>query len=186
MKILLFCFLSVFYISSDTEKNLTERYQTRTGSISFEASVPNFETIEAVNKSTTVVLDTSNGNIAALALVKGFRFPIALMQEHFNENYIESDDFPKAVLKGTLKDFDYTALSSNATASYTLEGTIELHGVKKAVSIPVVLNKNGDSIDIESTFSLKPADFDIEIPGVVSKKIAQEVQLSVNATLNKK
>ncbi|GAK91697.1 hypothetical protein JCM19297_1649 [Nonlabens ulvanivorans] len=164
----------------------TERYQTRTGTISFEASVPTFEPIQAVNKSTTVVLDMKTGNIAALALIKGFRFPIALMQEHFNENYIESDDYPQAVLRGTLSDFDSNRFSQNTSTTFILNGTLELHGQKKMISVPVLLSQSGDNIQLESNFDLKPADFNIEIPSVVSNKIAQEVQVSVNAVLNKK
>ncbi|MGJ8685559.1 MAG: YceI family protein [Nonlabens sp.] len=186
MKIVLLSILSLFYISTHTNVDQKERYQTRTGTISFEASVPSFEAIEAENKSSTVVLDMSTGNVAALALVKGFRFPIALMQEHFNENYIESDDFPKAVLKGTLKDFNAITFLENGKDDYTLEGSLELHGVKKQVSIPVQLSKDGKSILLTSSFNLKPADFNIEIPGVVSKKIAKEVQVTVHATLDKK
>jgi len=183
MKKIFLCFL--FLVGFTTASNAqSTRYQTRTGVINFEASVPSFEAIEASNKSTTVVLDTSNGNIAALALVKGFRFPVALMQEHFNENYIESDEFPKAVLRGTLKDFDINNISKNST--YTLEGTLELHGVKKDVSIPISLKQEGNIFQLDSKFEIKPADFKIEIPGVVSKKIAKEVIVTVNATLNKK
>ncbi len=185
MKIIYLAFLALVSISSISSTQ-TDRYQTRTGSISFEASVPTFEPIKAVNKSTTVVLDMKTGNIAALALIKGFRFPIALMQEHFNENYIESDDYPKAILKGSLSDFDANTLSQNISTTFIFDGTIELHGKKKIISFPILLNPSGENIKLESNFNLKPADFDIEIPSIVSNKIAQEVQVSVNATLNKK
>ncbi|GAL76986.1 hypothetical protein JCM19275_3700 [Nonlabens ulvanivorans] len=185
MKIIYLAFLALVSISSISSTQ-TDRYQTRTGSISFEASVPTFEPIRAVNKSTTVVLDMKTGNIAALALVKGFRFPIALMQEHFNENYIESDDYPKAVLKGTLSNFDAHGFSQNTSTTFILNGTLELHGQKKMISIPVLLSQSGENIQLESNFNLKPADFNIEIPSVVSNKIAQEVQISVKAILNKK
>ncbi|EAS19602.1 hypothetical protein BBFL7_00148 [Flavobacteria bacterium BBFL7] len=185
MKIICLAFLALVSISS-ISLTQTDRYQTRTGSISFEASVPTFEPIKAVNKSSTVVLDMKTGNIAALALIKGFRFPVALMQEHFNENYIESDDYPKAVLKGTLTDFDANRFSQNTSSTFILNGTLELHGKKEVVSIPVLLSKSGDQIQLESNFNLQPADFNIEIPSVVSNKIAQEVQVSVNAMLSKK
>lgn len=164
----------------------TERYQTRNGTINFEASVPTFEAIEAVNKSTTIVLDTSTGNMAALALVKGFRFPIALMQEHFNENYIESDEFPKAVLKGTLDGFNYATLKSATSKTVTFNGNLEFHGVKRPVSIPMDLSVNGEEIKLKCTFDLKPADFNIEIPSVVSNKIAESVKVTVQAMLARK
>lgn len=186
MKITLLCILSILYISLEPVKTQTERYQTRNGTISFEASVPTFESIQAINKSTTIVLDTKSGNIAALALVKGFKFPIALMQEHFNENYIESDDFPKAVLKGTLQGFNYETLKSASSKTVMLNGSIELHGVKRPVSIPVDLSVNGEEIKLNCTFDLEPADFNIEIPSVVSNKIAEKVNVSVQAVLSRK
>ena len=78
---------------------------TKTGKITFEASVPAFEEVKAKNESVTCILNTENGEIATLALIKGFRFKIALMEEHFNENYIESDRYPKATFKGKIDDF---------------------------------------------------------------------------------
>ena len=64
-----------------------ERFLTRTGEIQFEASIPSFEPVAAENKTVTAIINPKNGDIAALALVKGFRFENALMEEHFNENY---------------------------------------------------------------------------------------------------
>ena len=79
---------------------------TKSGKISFEASVPAFEEVKAKNESVTCVLNPSTGEIASLALIKGFRFKVALMEEHFNENYIESDTYPKAIFKGKIDNFD--------------------------------------------------------------------------------
>src|SRR5690606_29674459 len=82
-----------------------ERLLTRTGEVQFEASVPSFEPVAAENNSVTAILDPETGEIAALALVKAFRFQNALMEEHFNENYAESFKYPKATLKGNLEGF---------------------------------------------------------------------------------
>ncbi len=73
---------------------IQEKKLTKTGTITFEASVPSFEEVKGKNTAVTCILNTSNGEIAALALMKGFRFKVALMEEHFNENYIESSKFP--------------------------------------------------------------------------------------------
>jgi len=127
-----------------------DRYQTRTGEIKFEASVPTFEPIEAVNQSVTIVLDKTNGNLASLALIKGFKFPIALMQEHFNENYIESDQYPKAVLRGTLQGFEFSALSDHLDHTYTFKGTLEMHGIKKGISFPVSILENNNVVNKKS------------------------------------
>ncbi len=75
------------------------KYYTKSGSIDFEASVPSFEEVKAKNNTVTSILNTETGEIAALALVKGFRFKVALMEEHFNENYAETHKFPKATFR---------------------------------------------------------------------------------------
>lgn len=160
-----------------------DRYQTRTGEIKFEASVPTFEPIEAVNQSVTIVLDKTNGNLASLALIKGFKFPIALMQEHFNENYIESDQYPKAVLRGSLLGFEFSELSDHLDHTYTFKGTLEMHGIKKGISFPVSIVENNNVVNINANFTINPATYDIEIPSVVANKIADEVEVSVSGKL---
>src|SRR6476620_10100997 len=112
---------------------------TKTGKISFEASVPAFEEVKAKNESATVVLNTATGEIASLALVKGFRFKVALMEEHFNENYMESDSYPKATFKGKIQDFDASKLTSTAQ-TYTIKGKMEMHGKTKEISIPASIS----------------------------------------------
>lgn len=159
-----------------------QKYLTKNGEITFEASVPSFEEVKAKSNSVTAILNTETGDIAALALIKGFRFKNALMEEHFNENYIESDEFPKAKFKGTLVDFDAKDLKSN----YTIKGALTLHGVTKEISVKATVNKTGDSINLSANFSTQPEDFDIKIPSIVSKKIADDIQVQLNFELNPK
>lgn len=158
------------------------KFITKKGVISFEASVPSFEEVKAKNTTVTAILNTDNGEIAALALVKGFRFKNALMEEHFNENYIESDDFPKATFKGVLVDFDV----ENLQKEYIIKGKLSLHGKSKEIQTKGILTKDGNTISISSTFTAKPEDFDIKIPGIVSKKIADDISVSLNFLLIKK
>jgi hypothetical protein len=153
-----------------------DRILTKTATTEFIGSVATFEPIEAINKSTTVVLD-AKGNLAALVLIKGFKFPIALMQEHFNENYIESDRYPKATLKGSLSN--YKEVINGYKGTFTFNGTLELHGVTRNITFPVTLQSNKDGLTINSKFTLNPADFKIDIPSVVRKKIANEIQVTV-------
>lgn len=160
-----------------------EKYLTKTGTVSFEASVPSFEEVAAKNSTVTAIINTSNGEFAALALVKGFRFKNALMEEHFNENYAESSKFPKATFKGTLKDFDF----NNLKASYTINGDLEFHGVNKAFEdVTVNISENGSTLIMSGNFKANPADFNIEIPSIVRKKIAETVDVSFSFELNKK
>lgn len=160
-----------------------EKYLTKTGTVSFEASVPSFEEVAAKNSTVTAIINTSNGEFAALALVKGFRFKNALMEEHFNENYAESSKFPKATFKGTLKDFDF----NNLKASYSINGDLEFHGVNKSFEdVTVNISENGSTLIMSGNFKANPADFNIEIPSIVRKKIAETVDVSFSFELNKK
>lgn len=184
MKLLLISIITLLGYSVCSAQG--DRYQTRGAHIDFEASVPTFEPIQATHNSLTIVLDTNNGSLAALALVKGFHFPIALMQEHFNENYAESDQYPKAILRGQLKDFDITSLANAGTMTFMLDGTLEFHGVKNPINIPVELTSNGNNLSINSEFDVAPKDYNIKIPNIVSDQIADQVHVTVQGVLVKK
>ncbi|TSE10871.1 MULTISPECIES: YceI family protein [Aquimarina] len=159
-----------------------EKYITKKGIIKFEASVPSFEEVKAKNSTVTAILNADNGEFAALALMKGFRFKNALMEEHFNENYVESDDYPKATFKGKLIDFD----KNNLKEEYSIKGILTLHGKSKDLSVTGKLSKKDNTILISSSFKTKPEDFNIKIPGIVSKKIAKDILVSLNFDLQKK
>lgn len=160
------------------------RYITKIGEITFEASVPSFEEVKAKNVNVSALLNAETSEFAALALIQGFRFKVALMEEHFNENYMESSKFPKATFKGTIKDFVFTDLSEEEKI-YTIKGTITMHGTNKAFEAPVRISKIDDSVEMNLDFILKPGDFNISIPKVVSSKIAEEVEVSAKFSLKK-
>jgi len=155
---------------------------TKTGKITFEASVPAFEEVKATNSAATVVLNPATGEIASLVLVKGFRFKVALMEEHFNENYMESDSYPKATFKGKIDNFDASKLTATAQ-NFTIKGKMEMHGKSKDISIPAKIRKTADGIEIDSEFTLNTDDYGIEIPSVVSKKVSKKVSVKLDATL---
>lgn len=161
---------------------IQEKKLTKTGSIIFEASVPSFEEVKAKNTAVTCVLNTTNGEIAALALMKGFRFKVALMEEHFNENYMESSKFPKATFKGKIENFDESKITITSN-DYTIRGKLELHGKSKDITTIAKIKKIGTDIEVKTTFSVNISDFDIEIPSVVSKKVAKKVMIDCNFLL---
>jgi hypothetical protein len=161
-----------------------QKYSTRNGNLKFEATVPSFEEVAGENKSASAVLDVPKGDIAVLALMKGFRFKVALMEEHFNENYVESDKFPKATFKGKIEDFDVTKLSAEAK-TFNITGDLTLHGKTKKVTDAAKISKSGDNIIITGNFIVKPGDFDIEIPKVVSNKVSDKVTVAYNLSLAK-
>jgi hypothetical protein len=159
-----------------------EKMIDKSGVITFEASVPSFEEVKATNKSITVVLNPSTGEIASLALMKGFRFKVALMEEHFNENYIESDQYPKAVFRGKLENFDLNNLTATPK-DFTVNGKLELHGKSLPVKAVVKVSKFASGITLLSNFSVNASDFSIEIPTVVKSKVSNKINIQLNAVL---
>ncbi|MNR44403.1 hypothetical protein D3C85_1631430 [compost metagenome] len=106
------------------------------------------------------------------------------MEEHFNENYVESDKFPKATFKGKVEDFDVSKLSSSPK-TFKITGDLTLHGKTKKVTTNAKILKSGDKITVTGNFEAKPEDFDIEIPKLVSKKVADKVKITFNLLLTK-
>jgi YceI-like domain len=162
-----------------------QQMATRSGEIKFEASIPAFEEVAAKNNTASCIFDESNGSFVALALVKAFKFKAPLMEEHFNENYIESSKFPKATFKGKVLNFDSEKLSATKTI-YDLEGDLTLHGVTKKIKTKISLSVNAGKITAISHFTLKPVDYKIEIPGIVKNKIAENVKVGINFVLEPK
>lgn len=161
----------------------SQKYTTRTGVLKFEASVPSFEEVAAENKAASAILESSSGDIAVLALMKGFRFKVALMEEHFNESYAETDKYPKATFKGRVEGFSLAKLTGEAK-TFTITGDLTLHGKTKKITDTAKISKAGDVITITGSFEVKPEDFDIKIPQVVSKKVADKVNVSYTFLLS--
>lgn len=154
-----------------------EKLITKKGTIVFEASVPSFEEVKATNSNVTCILNTQTGEIASLALVKGFKFKVALMEEHFNENYMESTRYPKSTFKGSIKNFNIKDLTSVAK-EYTISGKLEMHGKSKDITTVAKIKKSTNGIEIETDFSVNASDFDIAIPSVVKNKVSNKINIS--------
>lgn len=154
------------------------KYFTRSGNVKFFSSTP-MEDIEAINNGAICVLDTETGAVEMSMLNTSFKFEKALMQEHFNENYMESTKFPKSSFKGTLKDF--TMKKGKQEVSIT--GDLTIHGVTKKVTVPATLEVVGESITATCLFKVKPEDYDIKIPGMVRDNIAELMEITINLDL---
>jgi len=159
-----------------------DKMVTKTGKVTFEASVPAFEEVKATNNGVTFVLNPKTGEIASLAMMKGFRFKLALMEEHFNENYVESDTYPKATFKGNIVNFD-AALLTAAAKEYTIKGKLELHGKSKDISITAKIRKTDAGIEIISNFTVNTEDYAIAIPSVVKSKVSNKVAVRMECTV---
>ncbi|WP_158797705.1 YceI family protein [Pedobacter sp. L105] len=151
---------------------------SRNASLSFFSSTP-VEDIEAKSNQATSVLDPKTRDIIFKVSNTTFEFPKKLMQEHFNEEYIESDKFPYSEFKGKIKD--EVDLSKNGTYTVTVAGTLNLHGVTKPYETKATLIVNNGSISAKATFRVKIADHDIKVPSIVFKHIAESVDVRVAA-----
>ena len=163
----------------------SQKLMTRAGEIGFEASMPAFEEIAAKNKTVSCILDESNGDVAALALIKAFKFKSPLMEEHFNENYLESSQYPKATFKGKILNFDASKLLA-VKKSYDVEGDLTIHGVTKKIKSKMMFSSAAGKVVVTSSFSVKPQDYNIQIPSLVKNKIAEDVKIDLNFVLGDK
>lgn len=159
-----------------TFTNGQDKFLTKSGSISFFSKM-SIENIEAKNNQVLSIVDAANGQMAIAILMKSFLFEKALMQEHFNENYVESDKYPKATFKGTILDFDAIKTSEIKTA---IKGNLTIHGKTKEITINAIAKKTAEAIIMTGNFEIDLADFGIEIPSVVKNNIAKKIKVSFN------
>jgi hypothetical protein len=157
-------------------------YATKSGQLSFAASQPTFEPIAAQHTAVSALLKTETGELAILALVRGFRFKLALMEEHFNENYIESHRYPKTHFTGTLVNVDWETLDQGPQ-TVTITGKLQLHGITKPLSTNATLAHQDNGLLLTAAFSVQTSDYKIAIPKLVRKQIAEEVQIEVKLPL---
>jgi len=153
---------------------MAQVYVTRTGAVNFFSKTP-LEDIKAENGQVYAAVDLSKKTIAFSMLLKSFLFRKELMQEHFNENYVESDKFPKSTFKGSFTG-DVVAGKTN---TIQVQGVLSLHGVEKNVSASATLELKDGGLAGSSKFELIPEDFKITIPGIVRDKIAKQIDVQV-------
>lgn len=156
-------------------------YITEDASINFDASTP-LEDIVAKNQKVNMILK-SNGELAALLLIKEFQFKRALMQEHFNENYMESDKYPKAYFTGTIENFSGEELTEDFKA-FPISGSLTIHGVTKPFTASIQMNRINNTVNLQSDFILYPEEFKIKVPRLLFKKIAREINVSLTSELS--
>jgi len=159
-----------------------EKLITKAATISVEASVPSFQPVKGTNSNVTFVLNRNTGEIASLAMMKGFQFEIALMEEHFNENYMETDKYPKAIFRGQIQQFDANNLTEDYK-DYIIKGKLELHGKSRDISVNAKITKSGPRITILTDFSVNADDFDIPIPALIKYKLDNKVNIQIIAVL---
>jgi hypothetical protein len=150
-------------------------------SISFHSKAP-MEDIEALNKGKSdVFLKLPSGEIQMVVSMLGFKFKNGLMEEHFNENYVETEKFPNAVFKGKINEaIDY---SKDGEYPVSVTGKMQIHGETKDVTINGTLQRKGNEIKVDSKFKIKVADYKIKVPSMYVSNIAEEVDVTFSSVL---
>jgi len=171
----------VFLLSLFTVK-AQNIYFTKSGNISF-ASIGSLENIEAQHKSVTCVLDTKTGNLQFEVLMKGFEFKKAAMQEHFNEDYVESNKYKKAEFKGLILNNNDVLYNKDGTYTVKVKGKLTMHGETKDVEAKGNISIKAGKVQTNSTFNVQLSDYKIEIPTLVKDNISNNVRIDVNCSL---
>lgn len=176
-----FIFLPLFLLAAGLMQ-AQDKFFTKSGNISFYSKAT-LENIEAHNKSVTSVLDTKTGNMQFAVLMKGFEFEKALMQEHFNENYVESHKFPKAEFKGRITNNHEINYAKDGSYNARVAGKLTIHGETREVEATgTVVIRNGKMVT-QSSFDIQLSDFRIEIPKIVKDNINNNVKITVDCAL---
>lgn len=173
----IFIGLSIFIFLNSGGK-AQPKYFTKSGKISFYSKSP-MENIEAVNNKVVSVWDVATGQLEFAVLMKGFEFAKALMQEHFNENYVESDKYPKAVFKGIIENSNTLSLTTDNSVTVNVNGYLTMHGLTNPVKTTGVITIKNGVISATSNFSVALSNYGISIPSIVAGKINKNIAIVV-------
>ncbi|MBO9635656.1 MAG: YceI family protein [Chitinophagaceae bacterium] len=173
--------LLIFFLLVGTA-HAQARYFTRTGQISF-SSKGLLETIRAHNKTVTCVLDATSGNIQFSVMMRGFEFKKALMQEHFNENYVESDKYPNADLKGQIISSPLPDLTRDGVYPVKVKGKLTIHGVTRELTTDGTITVKQSSVQAEAAFNILLSDYQIKVPSIVTNSLSNTVNIAVTCSL---
>jgi polyisoprenoid-binding protein YceI len=155
------------------------KYLTNEGNVIFFSHTA-LEDITAENNEVASVIDAENGEVAVIVPMTAFEFEKKKMEEHFNENYVESETFPKATFRGIIlnnSDVDY---STKAVYEVEIEGEMTIHGVSKQITAKGSIEVTAKGIIAKTKFLLNPKDYGIKIPKVVRKNIAENMEIRIH------
>lgn len=169
--VLLFIFFFIYNTGN------AQIFSVKEGDVSFFSTTP-LENIDAHNKNVNSFINTTKKEILFIVPVRSFEFKKKLMQEHFNENYMESDKFPSASFSGILEgDIDF---SKNAVYDVMATGTLKIHGVEKKISEKGKITVKDEGFTVEAVFSVLLKDYNIERPKIVYQNIAESMEIKIN------
>jgi hypothetical protein len=161
-----------------------QKYLTKTGYIKFYSDAP-VEKIQAINRQVAAALNTATGDFQFKVLMKSFVFEKALMQEHFNENYVESDKYPNATFIGKVTNLKDINFAKDAVYTATVEGKLTIHNVTKDVRETGTFELKNNMIAGKAKFNVLVSDYDIKIPSIVVRNISNTIEVTVDLMMDK-
>jgi len=156
---------------------------TRSGKIVFFSKAP-IEDIKAINNQVSCIYEIESNRLIANVLIKAFEFEKTLMQQHFNENYLESDKFPKAVFKGKLSNVEGLSFNNNWSKNIDFDGDLTIHGITNKIKSSATLNNTNGILTVTSEFYIQLKDYDIKIPSTLINNISEKVQVKINLSMS--
>ena len=171
--------LIIVYLLFSTQV-LAQQFYTNKGKISFFSEAP-LEDISAVNENVSAIIDSQTGGFAFRVKIVEFTFPNSLMQEHFNESYLESEKYPLSTFTGIIDNFSNLDLSTKQ--NLVVNGSLAMHGISKDAQMKATAQMINENLYITSTFDVALDDFDIDIPKIMMYKIAEVIQVVVDMKL---
>lgn len=165
--------------------SFAQKLYTKNGHISF-FSKTSMENIQADNNQVLSVLNTQSGELQFSVIIKSFHFEKALMEEHFNENYLESDKYPKSTFKGTITDISKVNFTADGSYPVTVSGDLSIHGATNKVNTKGTINIKGGKVTATSTFTVALADYKITVPKLVEANISKTIEIKINCLYDQK
>jgi len=160
-------------------------FYTKNGNLSFFSKTI-LENIDASNNQVISVINFQSGSIQFSLLNNAFHFPKAKMEEDFNENYIESDKYPRSAFKGTISDISNIDITKDGTYQVNVKGDLAIHGVTKNISVPATIIIKDGNLSAASVFHVLVKDYNISVPSIVTNKIGESIEIKISCTYEKK
>ena len=182
MKRNLLLYVLFFFVFKQADSQV---YYTKNGNISFYSKSP-LQNIEAENNQVISVLNIQNGELQFSLLNNAFHFPKAKMEEDFNENYIESDKYPRSSFKGMVTDINHVDLKRDGTYPLMVNGDLTIHGITKPITVNGTIIISKGTISTNSSFTVLVKDYGIKIPTIFSNKIAEQIEIKISCSYQEK
>lgn len=166
--------LLIFSVSAQSKY-----FTTKTGQTFFDAGT-GLEDIKATNNHTVSIIEPSTGKIEFSIGIKEFKFKRQLMEDHFNENYMETEKYPKSIFKGSISNLENINFTKDGTYTAIVKGTLEIHGVKRNIETSGTIKVSGITVNAIASFEVKLEDYKIDVPTIVGIKISDKAKIKVN------